>query len=91
MNLQGQAMNPIVELIIDTLVTKFHVSPRGVTAGSTFESLQLDSLVLVELEVILGTRFGVEIRDGELLDERTIGGAAALIEARRARPQGDAV
>jgi acyl carrier protein len=84
-------MNPIVKVIINTLITKVHVSPEGVTADSTFESLELDSLVLVELEVILGHRFGVEINDGELMAARTIGGAAALIEARSARSESKAV
>jgi acyl carrier protein len=84
-------MNPIAKVIIDTLITKFQVPPEGLTADSTFESLQLDSLVHVELEVILAKRFGVEIDDGELAAERTIGGAAALIEARSARLEGKAV
>jgi acyl carrier protein len=76
-------MNPITNVIIDTLVTKFHVSAEAAKAESTFDSLDLDSLVLVELGVILGNRFGLEIDHGELIVAGTIGGAAALIEARQ--------
>jgi acyl carrier protein len=78
-------MNPIVKVIIDTLVAKFQVSPDGVTADSPFASLALDSLVLIELGAILSNRFGVKINGGELLEEHTIGKIAALIEAKRVR------
>jgi acyl carrier protein len=78
-------MNTIVDFIINTLITKSQVPPETVTADSTFESLALDSLVFIELEAILAGRFGVEFDDGELKAERTIRGAAALVEARSAR------
>lgn len=84
-------MNPIAKLIIDTLITKFQVSPETVTADSMFASLELDSLVLVELGVILGNQFGMDINGGELMAAGTIGGAAVLVEARCARSEGKAV
>jgi acyl carrier protein len=84
-------MNPIIKFIIDTLITKFQVSPEGLTADSMFESLEIDSLVLIELGVILGNRFDVEIDGGDLMTARTISKAAAVIEARSTRSERKAV
>jgi acyl carrier protein len=84
-------MNPIIQFIIDTLITKFQVSPEGLTADSMFESMEIDSLVLIELGVILGNQFDVEIDGGDLMTERSIRRAAALIEARSTRSERRAV
>lgn len=68
-----------------TLVSEhFDTGGNPLSAATDFESLEFDSLVLVELAVILTREFGVEITDEELADGRTIGETAALL-ARKSK------
>jgi acyl carrier protein len=70
----------IRELLVDTFGV---FGTDGIEAGTTFESLDIDSLVLVELAVILESRFGVQVPEGELAPHQTIAEAAALVDAKR--------
>jgi acyl carrier protein len=47
--------------------------------------LKFDSLVLIELGLVLENELGITIEDGALKDEMTIGQAAELIASRGAR------
>lgn len=50
----------------------------------TLGSLEIDSLVLVELAVSLERQFGVIVEAGDLRADQTLDEAAALVAARRA-------
>lgn len=50
----------------------------------TLGSLDIDSLVLVELAVAMERQFGVTVEAGDLRADQTIDEAAALVAARRA-------
>lgn len=61
----------------------FETDGRELSAATDFESLEFDSLVLVELAVILTREFAVEVTDEELADGKTIGEAAALVARKK--------
>ncbi|MEE1784152.1 acyl carrier protein [Streptomyces sp. SP17BM10] len=68
--------------IVAILAENFDTEDRELSADTDFESLEFDSLVLVELAVILTREFGVEVTDEELVASTTIEGAAALVAAK---------
>ncbi|MFD0206757.1 MULTISPECIES: phosphopantetheine-binding protein [Saccharothrix] len=76
-------MESVVDVIREALVEKYGVFGDDVDADVTFENLDVDSLVLVELSVVLERRFGVKLPDGELTPELSLGEAASLVEAKR--------
>jgi acyl carrier protein len=76
-------MESVADVIRDLLVDKFGVFGTEIGADTTFEELDIDSLVLIELSVVLGRRYGVRVQDGDLISGQTIAEAAALVEAKR--------
>jgi acyl carrier protein len=75
-------MESVADVIQTLLADKFGAFDE-IQADTTFESLEIDSLVLIEISVILERRFGVRIRDDELESTQTIGEAAAVVDAKR--------
>jgi acyl carrier protein len=71
------------QLIRELLVQKYGVFDGDLDTDATFESLEVDSLVLIELAVVLERRFAVRVPDHELVPELTLGEAAALVESKR--------
>ncbi|WP_405901850.1 acyl carrier protein [Streptomyces sp. NBC_00656] len=68
---------------ISALIGKnFSVESKDLSGATDFESLEFDSLVLVELAVILTRDYGVEITDEELAEAETIGATAALVNSK---------
>jgi acyl carrier protein len=65
------------------LVDCLQVSEEAVVPGATREEIGLDSLAVLELVVLLGERFGVEVHDYELLDTVTLAQVAQLVAERR--------
>lgn len=76
-------MESVVDVIRTALVEKYGVFGDDMGADVTFDDLEVDSLVLVELSVVLERRFGVKLPDGELTPELSLGEAASLVEAKR--------
>ncbi|MFJ8982410.1 acyl carrier protein [Streptomyces sp. NPDC102282] len=60
----------------------FDTDGRELSGATDFESLEFDSLVLVELAVILTREYGVEITDEELAETGTIEATAALVNSK---------
>lgn len=75
-------MPAVADRITDLLIGGLKVPADAITADATFESLGIDSLILVELTLMLSDTFGVPIADGELLPEMTIGTVAKLVTER---------
>lgn len=71
------------EAVLDVLTTHFDV-PAGTAANTDFQSLDLDSLVLIELAVILTKQYGVEVDGKELATAGTAAKAAALVSEKTA-------
>ncbi|KMO97754.1 acyl carrier protein [Streptomyces roseus] len=58
------------------------VPTADVTPDTTFEAMEIDSLLLEELALRLQKTFGVEIEMGELVPEQTVAEAAAVIASK---------
>ncbi|MGW0757686.1 acyl carrier protein [Streptomyces sp. NPDC002814] len=71
------------EAVLDLLRTHFDV-PAETTADTQFHSLDLDSLVLIELSVILTKRYGVQVAGDELATAGTAAKAADLLTQKGA-------
>lgn len=76
----------IEERIIKILLDDFKVVYESITSETLFAELGFDSLVLVELALVLDTEFGVALEDGELTDSMTIADAADLLIEKGAVP-----
>jgi acyl carrier protein len=77
-------MNGIEERITTVLTEQFKIEREAIAAEVTFGSLKFDSLVLIELGLILDKEFGIALGDGELTDSMTIRDAADLVVAKGA-------
>ncbi|MCO6004070.1 acyl carrier protein [Actinoallomurus purpureus] len=72
----------VAERIIAVMAENLQMAAAGITPATVFDDLEFDSLVLVELAVILQREFGVEVSDDELAESKTVGKAAALVNER---------
>jgi acyl carrier protein len=79
-------MKSIEERITKVLVEVFKLPAGSVSTGTTFADLGFDSLVLVELTLVLGNEFGVPLEDGELRDRMTVAETAQVLVAKGAVP-----
>jgi acyl carrier protein len=77
-------MSFVEERFSKVLTGQLKVKEDLVTADATLESLSFDSLVLVELGLILEKEFGVRIEEGELTEQLTIGDVTELLTAKGA-------
>jgi acyl carrier protein len=75
-------METIVNQLAELLAENYALPVKQLKPDTRFEELDLDSLVLIELTVILQTRWGVALADGELRPEQTIAELAALLNAK---------
>lgn len=63
---------------------KLGVLDEELNTGATFDSLDLDSLALIELSVIVQKEFGVQIDETSLTPDNTFGDVLAVIDAKAA-------
>ncbi|MGW2817074.1 acyl carrier protein [Streptomyces sp. NPDC001415] len=70
--------------MVSILREKFGLPEDEVLSGATFDELDIDSLVLVELGLILRKELGVEMAEGDLKASFRIDDAVAAVEAKRA-------
>jgi acyl carrier protein len=73
----------VEERIVDAIAT-FGPEKSEVTREATFESLDIDSLDLVELGQIVEDEFGVRLEPADMKDLRTVGDAIDLVAGRAA-------
>ncbi|GHE31378.1 MULTISPECIES: acyl carrier protein [Streptomyces] len=71
----------IVSRIV-VVLGELDVPTADVTPDTTFEAMEIDSLLLEELALRLQKTFGVEIEMGELVPEQTVAEAAAVIASK---------
>jgi acyl carrier protein len=71
----------VQETIVEAL-TRFGVEPELATADASFESLEVDSLDLVELSQIIDEHFGVELKAADVKGVATIADLVQLVVAR---------
>jgi len=70
--------------LLDLIISKY-AAPEDTTAETSFELLDFDSLVLVEVAVALSGRYDITVTDGELYEAGDIAGTVALLEAKGVR------
>ena len=71
---------PTEELITTLLHDKFGVPLADIEPDRTFDQLGIDSLIIVELALVLGKRLGVPLDDDELEPELTVRQTAELLD-----------
>ncbi len=67
------------EQLKSILVDDLQLKADKIRPETTLEETGLDSLGVVELSLVLGKRFGIEISDDELLEAATVAGVADLL------------
>lgn len=81
MTTSTQTAQTLTDEIIDLLITE-HGAPADITADTDFESLELDSLVLLEIAVVLSQRYDVVVADDELQEAGSVAGSIELLRAK---------
>ncbi len=71
----------IFEKVINIICEQLDISNKGMTLESTFESLDADSMDLVELVMAFEEEFDIEISDDEIEKIKTIGDVVDVIES----------
>jgi acyl carrier protein len=75
-------MNPIVEQLRTILTTRFGVSTDDIEPESTFDDLAVDSLIIVELALILRREHGIQLDDWDLTPQMTLDEAAQFLATK---------
>lgn len=79
-------MTAIEDRVTKILVEDFKVLPGTIGRDRTFADLGFDSLVIVELALVIDNEFGVTMEDGELTDAMTVADVAELLVAKGVGP-----
>jgi acyl carrier protein len=77
------AKEQIEQRVTEALVS-FGADPDGIGGEATFEALDIDSLDLVELAQIVEDEYGVELKEEDMKDLRSVGQAIDVIAERAA-------
>lgn len=67
---------------IEAALVEFGAEPSEVRLEATWDELDVDSLDLVELAQIVEDEYGVELRESEMEEMKTVGDAVELVAAR---------
>ena len=76
------ATQETVETTITDAIAKLGPEPEDVTRDATFESLDIDSLDLVEVAQVIEEEFGVVLKGEDMEKLSTVGDAIDLVVAR---------
>lgn len=82
-------MTAVYDRVKDLLVDKFGVPEEDVSPEATFDSLDLDSLDLVEFSLAAEEELGVRISDEEAEDLETLADTVKLLESKGATVASD--
>ena len=69
------------EKLVSYAAKQLELSPEDITPDSTFESLGIDSLDIVELIMSMEEEFGMEIPEEDIESLSTVGAAVEYIKA----------
>ncbi|MFD7506340.1 acyl carrier protein [Streptomyces sp. NPDC001700] len=72
-------MHAIEERVTGILSGQFKLKKEIITPEVTFQNLSFDSLVLIELSLVLEKEFQVVIDEGDLTDQHTVRQLAELL------------
>ncbi|MER7399455.1 acyl carrier protein [Streptomyces sp. NPDC000151] len=65
--------------LVTLLSTKFGLPEEEILAGATFDELDIDSLILVELGLLVRKELGVVLAEGDLQSSFRIDDAVAVV------------
>ncbi|MEN3310007.1 MAG: acyl carrier protein [Micromonosporaceae bacterium] len=71
----------LTDQLLNLIVTKYE-APADTTAETSFDLLDFDSLVLVEVAVALSGWYNITVSHDELNDAGNIAGTVALLEGK---------
>jgi acyl carrier protein len=74
-----ESLNDRVSALISE---KFGLDEAELASGATFDELDIDSLILVELSLILRKEMGIVLVEGDLQSSFTLDEAVAVIRAK---------
>ncbi|MFJ2022828.1 phosphopantetheine-binding protein [Streptomyces sp. NPDC087897] len=75
-------MNDVQDRFYSLLSAKIGVETESLTEDTTLESLDLDSLLLVEVSVAVEKEFGVVLDELQLAPERTVGEVLGTLDGQ---------
>jgi acyl carrier protein len=90
-------MQELYDKLANILTRQFGVDESALTPGATFESLELDSLDLVEITLVVDDELGARIPDDKLEEITTVQDAVDVVaellvgQQPQADPAGEAV
>ena len=82
MSSTGTDRAEIEELVRTLLIEELDVDPDAISAEATMDSLDIDSLDLVELGQLVERRYGVRIRASDAQGVEDLGGVIDMIHER---------
>jgi acyl carrier protein len=81
----GTQTQTLTDQLLNMFTTKYG-APEDTTADTSFELLDFDSLVLVEVAVALSTRYDIHVTDDELREAGDIANTVTLLEGKGVQP-----
>lgn len=75
-------MNDVQDRFYSLLSARIGVETESLTEDTTLESLDLDSLLLVEVSVAVEKEFGVVLDELQLAPERTVGEVLGTLDGQ---------
>ena len=72
-------MDNIADVITEMMIEKLEIPAQNISLTAEYESMELDSLSLVQLAVLLEKRYGVSVEDWEIAAEKTIENTVRLL------------
>jgi acyl carrier protein len=79
-----EMMEQIEERVTALLSSQFKVKESLIGSDVTLGNMSFDSLVLIELGLVLDKEFDVEIAEGELTEHLTVRDVVGLLQAKGA-------
>lgn len=80
-------MSDIRDRLNALLIAKFDLEPGTLAADPTLESLDFDSLAIVQLTAAMEREFGVEVDDEKLTEDTTVSDIVELLGERLSAAQ----
>lgn len=71
----------VTQNVVKILADNFELD-QEITPSTEFGELELDSLIMLEISVIIERKYGVKIPEDELVEAGSVAGVVALIESR---------
>lgn len=75
-------MTELTDQLVDLLTNRLGVPEKELRDNASFEDLQVDSLVIVELLLIIKKEYGVLLQEGEITSDFTLPRIVDLLHSK---------